>query len=1248
MPVHRGARVAVLALLMLAAPVAAAAAPGAASAASPLVAQWHFDATDGIDSSGNHVNGQNGAGTQIVAGKFGSALQAGSTDPLLAVSGTSPRIGLLQPHAAGTVVLWFRQSGGPGNLSYLASDGGEGSPNCGGSAIGLYSGYGGGDDLRFYVRGTQGFRVTPSVGGGYYDGNWHMAAGTFDGTAAHLYVDGRLTGSDPVPGGGTDTIDYAPDTDASFEIGHYSTSDCGPTTFPGAIDEPRLYDRALTATEVARMAAATGPAPPDLVPDAPDGGTPTPPPGGGGTASGPPPAGGGTVAGAPGVGGTPPRIDGLSTRPGSAATGGVGVATAQVEGAAQLGWDVTGDGRPDVTCDASQASVGVKLGAPGGAAAASVRRAGALVSRTIGLTPISAGGVAAPQQTIRILTTAPVVTAGQRPFLRTVAMCAPEARETVFDGAEKAAILDRSCTNMTVASGIVEARGCLTHVTDPSLLPDTLKPVVQAYVDLGGNPKGPVDLFLSYQAVRVNGLVITPGGSTPVIVFPGIDKIVSANATVKFGVVRVSRGPLNLDVRPTTGADALGRSGSETLSSFDARRSLPSIGGFALDGQVTLRLVSDGSGHYSMLDIHVGVPDVFTAFGGRPPDATTSIRADDDHAPEIDDLDISVPHLELGPLTLEDVRFHYTAHGDAFFHCSGTFWKATARVFIGSDDGGEAGFILAPDPPQNGVEFCDGDFAGAGGDIQFGGPIPKPEIFPGVLVDQIGLQVQVHPPVVHGSVTLSVADLVSVRGDLLIALASPSEPYTLTTHDAASFGAVNNLKLVAPTVAVGGSVGVNVPLLDDPIALGSGYMLYEAPGYISAGGSVRLGFPGMTLDGSITGTVSVPTGQFDIEGEVTGCLVGIFCHSAAAWVSDVGIAICLGDIVHDSWVPGAGYRWGDILPHVWFPTGCKPSRFWDHNIRAPGTAARARGAQAGGAAPVTFRVVKGEDSKSVELQGRGGAPSVTLTGPDGEKVSIGPGGQAVVHGAHVGLLRDEMGSRTIAGVLGGRPGTYTITPAAGSAPIVEVQETRPDDGPSATVTGDGATRVLRYDAGLGGGGKKVTFFERGTAVFRSLKTSTGGRGAVTFTPARGPAGTREVVARTTLDGQPVPDLVVARFHASDSVSPGATRGVRARRSGRTLVVSWRPAVNAAAYGITVRTADGTFRLVRAGKARRSVRIAGVPAAYAGTVAVHAQGPLGPWGRAATARFGATARPRSAFGDYRALGRGTRKKAPRRR
>jgi len=82
-------------------------------------------------------------------------------------------------------------------------------------------------------------------------GRWAHVAATFDGTTARLYLNGREIASGP--------FSFASGTDAVMTIGNNNSSswpDC-PGSFNGDMDEARIYNRALTAAEVAYLADLT-------------------------------------------------------------------------------------------------------------------------------------------------------------------------------------------------------------------------------------------------------------------------------------------------------------------------------------------------------------------------------------------------------------------------------------------------------------------------------------------------------------------------------------------------------------------------------------------------------------------------------------------------------------------------------------------------------------------------------------------------------------------------------------------------------------------------------------------------------------------------------------------------------------------------------------------------------------------------------------------------------------------------------
>ncbi len=248
--------------------VAAGLAP-AAHAAPTLLGQWPLDGSyeDGASDVTPDVSG-NGLALKAPVGSvhlgtpslFGTGATLGTNlTPLQIVSP------VLAP-AQVTLLVWIKQNGNPGTLRYIAGRGDDGL-TCGGSTFAIYSGYppSGGDPagkagLRFYTRsgagGTPSLTAAPADAA-VFNNQWHLIAGTYDGSAARLYVDGVLVGA-PVPGFGA--LKYALGGGSTFYVDGYAEAGCAlganADDWPGPIDDVRLYDRALSASELARLAAA--------------------------------------------------------------------------------------------------------------------------------------------------------------------------------------------------------------------------------------------------------------------------------------------------------------------------------------------------------------------------------------------------------------------------------------------------------------------------------------------------------------------------------------------------------------------------------------------------------------------------------------------------------------------------------------------------------------------------------------------------------------------------------------------------------------------------------------------------------------------------------------------------------------------------------------------------------------------------------------------------------------------------------
>ncbi|PYI87477.1 MAG: hypothetical protein DME26_06045 [Verrucomicrobia bacterium] len=139
-----------------------------------------------------------------------------------------------------TVQAWVRATA-PGTYRYVICKAG----GAGGVSYALYTG--GGAGLIFFVNLASGggLVLSPSAdGNAVWDGNWHLATGVFDGTTAHLYVDGVEIGSGTSTAN-TNGIDYSSPQPLLF--GDYQIA--GGLPYAGLLDEVKVFGRALDSTE---------------------------------------------------------------------------------------------------------------------------------------------------------------------------------------------------------------------------------------------------------------------------------------------------------------------------------------------------------------------------------------------------------------------------------------------------------------------------------------------------------------------------------------------------------------------------------------------------------------------------------------------------------------------------------------------------------------------------------------------------------------------------------------------------------------------------------------------------------------------------------------------------------------------------------------------------------------------------------------------------------------------------------------
>jgi Concanavalin A-like lectin/glucanases superfamily/HYR domain len=157
---------------------------------------------------------------------------------------------VIQEPAMVTVDFWFN-SASPGTNAYLLSKGADacnfGSYSFNNSGTGPMGSSGG---LAFDVLTSDGFFRSPFAPASLFDGTWHHAAGTYNGSQVCLYIDGVLVGCTPATG----SLRYGLSTTNDLTLGRYNGT-CV-LTYTGGLDEVEIFNRALSQAEIQSIVMA--------------------------------------------------------------------------------------------------------------------------------------------------------------------------------------------------------------------------------------------------------------------------------------------------------------------------------------------------------------------------------------------------------------------------------------------------------------------------------------------------------------------------------------------------------------------------------------------------------------------------------------------------------------------------------------------------------------------------------------------------------------------------------------------------------------------------------------------------------------------------------------------------------------------------------------------------------------------------------------------------------------------------------
>jgi hypothetical protein len=697
--------------------------------------------------------------------------------------------------------------------------------------------------------------------------------------------------------------------------------------------------------------------------------------------------------------------------------------------------------------------------------------------------------------------------------------------------------------------------------------------------------------YYSWTAVRIDGLDIDPQNGQPILVIPSASIVVSADASIYLLGHQIS--PLH------TVALYLPAAGG-SLGEISLPHKLPIIGSLPFSGSIAVALrragMTLGNGDTCAFDcaaisVNAELPGVFSDGNGHGLSAGAVVTADDQQGLQLDSLEVKIPHAELAGIGVDNVDFRYRHADDSLRG------EATLDLLASGEITAKFAFVHGA--------FQEGHVAwnaGAGPGIDLGGPIP-------IFLTRLGGGVTVNPPVLNaegaiaGGGDVLGCSLFGISGTLTIQFA----PFELNANAAGE-------------------------LLCNQVA--EEYFRVDEAGDIGLGGNVHIEIYVLSFEAGVAFEVS--QGHFQFDGNVSACLkvLGEHCLGAEVVVSDHGVGVCadLG-FTH----AGAGIVFPDET-HFMLDS-CDIAQF--RSLPMPANLASLRplpsaGGPSASAAQVlpSFTVSHGQNVAAVGVRGAGGAPNVTLKGPDGRTIATPPGGY--LKDANEVVVAD--GSKTMETyffINRPAPGKWTITSDPGSVAVSGVDQAAglpsPDLHAKLRSAGRGRER-LRYSLRKIPG-QQVSFVDtRKGHGFRVLGAAHGSHGAITFTPSGALGRRHEILAVVTQDGHPREDVTLLHYTAPPPPVLPAPRGLKATRDGATVTLRWRAVAEAAGYALTVRLSNGVtqhYALGIRGSGRSRSLTLSIPDYLGAKVSIAAQAPgrTHRAGRRATTKLRRSAQPR---------------------
>ncbi|MGD9694834.1 MAG: hypothetical protein AB7V42_04130 [Thermoleophilia bacterium] len=655
--------------------------------------------------------------------------------------------------------------------------------------------------------------------------------------------------------------------------------------------------------------------------------------------------------------------------------------------------------------------------------------------------------------------------------------------------------------------------------------------------------------------IRLNGLDIIPSAGVQIQVDPRA-KTLRSTGTVSV----VLRAPGIPDITLFTGVLNVSlsgkRVGSDLLPDISESLAKPKLLGFPIRGGIVPKIAANGAVTIAIdLEFPVGLGSVR---------GNAVIRANNERGLVVDSLLIKADNIPLGPATLRRLQVEYKAQGGTSV---GDCLRPPGSGASAAPDEWAGVFELQLPPPQNGPGLCGSIRFGAGqfraATFRLDLPPPGIPVFPGVAITSLS-----------GGLSLDPREVTA--GVRVVALGTGGS-------GAVTLDGSLTARLTTPVVLRGGAV-VSVA----GFRVGNGDFTISTDGYVRLRVQTGFDLDVLRANVAIEGFVDAPRREFSVSGKGDVCAVEV-CVSGEVVVSTKGLAVCGPEISLPPPLPdppaGGGLRWGETLPELWFGE-CQMS---DYTVTDTRTQAREQQLTEGG-----YTVVGSPRFATIKVTGTSRVPDVDLVAPDGTVVT--PANAYPQEAARALYLL----------VPNPAAGRWTVRMRAGSDTIAEVAGSHSVTGATARgvrVTGKGrAPRTLRYSATIGPD-QGIVLVERGPAGTRVIGRARKGSHTLRFTPAPGPGGRREIVALAEQGDWVRSETVVGSYVAPPPARPGRAAGLRIRRAGRNLSVTWKPGANAARQRVVATLPGGRLESMLLGARARRVTIRNVARSTRATVTV---------------------------------------------